>query len=67
MRKLWIFASYINTKDNIEADEGSRRVNPDVEWELSQPAFNYIVKQLGQPEIDLFASRINAKCRKYVS
>lgn len=67
MRNLWLFASYINTKDNIEADEESRRVNPDVEWELSQSAFEYIVNRLGQPEIDLFASRINAKCHEYVS
>lgn len=67
IRKLWLFASYINTKDNVEADEESRRVNPDVEWELSQPAFKYIVNRLRQPEIDLFASRINAKCREYVS
>lgn len=66
-RQLWLFASYINTKDNVEADEESRRINPDAEWELSGTAFNYIVKKLGVPQIDLFASRTNAKCHEYVS
>lgn len=67
MRKLWIFASYINSKENIEADEESRKINRDVEWELSDAAFSHIVKKLGQPQIDLFASRTNAKCHEYVS
>lgn len=66
-RQLWLFASYINTKDNIEADEESRRVNSDAEWELSEAAFNCIVKKLGNPDIDLFASRTNAKCLEYVA
>lgn len=66
-RRLWLFASYINTKDNIEADEESRSVNPDTELELCSSAFQTIVDQFGQPDIDLFASRINAKCDTYVS
>lgn len=66
-RRLWLFASYINTKDNVEADQESRRLNPDIEIELCPQAFQYIVNQFGQPDIDLFASRINAKCETYVS
>ncbi|KAG7310260.1 hypothetical protein JYU34_003010 [Plutella xylostella] len=34
---------------------------------LSEEAFTKIVHRLGQPEIDLFASRTNAKCDTYVS
>lgn len=30
-----IFAFYINTQENIEADEDSRKVNVDTEWKLS--------------------------------
>lgn len=37
-RNLWIFASYVNTKNNF-ADFESRVVNPDTEWELSPKAF----------------------------
>lgn len=34
-RNIMIFATYINTKDNVEADAESRRLNPDIEWQLS--------------------------------
>jgi hypothetical protein len=63
-RGLWIYASYVNTKDNI-ADAESRRKN--TEWELSHHAYRKIIKAFGTPSIDLFASRINAKCRKFIS
>lgn len=66
-RNIWLFASYINTKDNVEADEESRKINVDIEWELSDWAFQMIVNKLGQPDIDLFASRTNTKCNSYVS
>lgn len=66
-RKIWLYASYINTKDNIEADQESRRINPDTEIELNRSAFQIISQKLGQPDIDLFASRTNAKCDLYVS
>lgn len=66
-RNIWLFASYINSKDNHEADEESRRINPDIEWELSNKAFGQIVQKFGTPEIDLFASRTTAKCSNYVA
>lgn len=66
-RNIWIFASYINTKDNKEADQESRRANPDIEWQLNNSEYQKIVATFGQPEIDLFASRTNAKCTTYVS
>lgn len=65
-RNIYLFASYVNTKENC-ADEESRKINPDIEWELSQSAFNLIIHQFGMPEIDLFASRTNAKCEVYVA
>lgn len=66
-RNIWLFAAYINTKDNVEADEESRRVNPDIEWSLSNEAYLTIQESFGYPQIDLFASRTNAKCETYVS
>ncbi|XP_048486562.1 uncharacterized protein LOC119691092 isoform X1 [Plutella xylostella] len=65
-RDLFLFASYVNTKEN-RADAESRRVNPDTEWELSNEAFAHILSKFGEPEIDLFASRTNAKCHVFVS
>lgn len=39
----------------------------ETEFEISDRAFSQIKYELGDPEIDLFASRINHKCKKYVS
>lgn len=52
---------------NSEADRESRRLESETEHELSQEAFFKIVQTFGKPEIDLFASRANTKCRTYVS
>lgn len=66
-RKIYIFASYIASSQNFRADFESRRIKSELEWQLSDDAFNYITKKLGCPDIDLFASRLNAKCKKFVS
>ncbi|CAH2216633.1 jg22568, partial [Pararge aegeria aegeria] len=66
-RQLYVYASYIKSKDNVEADEESRRSNIDTEWDLSPAAFDRIISNFGYPQVDLFATRINAKCKKYVS
>lgn len=66
-RELYIFASYIPSKENSEADIQSRLTNIETEWELAQYAYKKIILKLGNPDIDLFASRINSKCKKFVS
>ncbi|XP_044585057.1 uncharacterized protein LOC123265399 [Cotesia glomerata] len=66
-KKLWVYASYIPSKENVEADRSSRIDNSDAEWELADFAFEKIVKRFGMLEIDLFASRINTKCAIYCS
>lgn len=66
-RQLFIFASYIRSKDNIEADEESRQFNIDTEWSLCPKAYNTIINTFGKPNIDLFATRLNSKCDIYVS
>lgn len=66
-RQLYIFASYIKSKENVEADEESRCTNIDTEWNLSSTVYDTIITEYGEPQIDLFASRLNAKCSKYVS
>ncbi|XP_074099933.1 uncharacterized protein LOC141528010 [Cotesia typhae] len=64
-RRIWIYASYIPSKENKEADNQSRVKNIDTEWRLAVYAFNRIIKRFGNPDIDLFASRNNSKCKKY--
>lgn len=66
-RRITIFASYINTKDNREADRLSRKKFHDTEWELGDYAYEKITNKLGLPNIDLFASRCNTKCDKYIT
>jgi len=64
-KKLWVKASYITSKENVEADAASRVTNLDTEWELSDRYFNKIVKNFGRPSVDLFASRVNKKCKNF--
>lgn len=64
---MWVFASYISSKQNVQADIASRVSNIDTEWELSATAFTQIQRTFGQFSIDLFASRINNKCRRFCS
>lgn len=66
-RKIWLKASYIPSAENIEADRASRNINEDSEWEISQTAFKQIEKQFRPFSVDLFASRLNAKCQKFYS
>lgn len=66
-RNIFIFASYINTKENVTADFLSRNKSSNSEFELNNTSFSRIIKVFGSPDIDLFASRINAKCDRYIS
>lgn len=66
-RNIWIYAEYIASKDNFQADEQSREYNIDTEWELAEFAFDQIENKFGPFDIDLFASRTNKKCTVYCS
>lgn len=66
-RNIWLLATYINSKDNWQADQESRKLSPETEWSLAPYAFEKIVKAFGSPKFDLFASKDNFKCPNYVS
>ena len=66
-RNIWLSAAYITSKENFKADRMSRLSHHNSEWELSQNYFDKIVKVFRQPDIDMFASRLNHKCSRYVS
>lgn len=66
-RCIFLVASYVKSKENVQADYLSRLENPDTEWSIAWETFNFIKSKLGDPEVDLFATRLNAKCSKYVS
>ncbi|KYQ53564.1 hypothetical protein ALC60_00091, partial [Trachymyrmex zeteki] len=48
-------------------DFESRRLGSETEFQLSERVFREILNKWGHPDIDLFATRVNAKCEKYVS
>lgn len=66
-RNIYVFASYIQSSENITADFESRQLNIDTEWELADYAFKEITLSFGIPEFDLFASVQNHKCCRYAS
>lgn len=64
---MWIRASYIASKENVEADAASRNKNFDTEWELSNRYFDQIANNFGMPSVDLFTTRTNKKCTIFYS
>ena len=66
-RRIWVSAAHVAGSANINADHLSRNVNLNLEWMLSTATFQAIVNMFGQPDIDLFASGLNAQLETYVS
>ena len=66
-RRIILIASYIPSKENVIADNLSRISNVDTEWELNSSCYKTVVNAFGPPQIDLFASRLNAKCKQFIS
>ena len=67
-RNLSLIISHIPGKLNVEADRASRQdFHDDIEWSLDKCIFDKLVGVWGKPDIDLFATRLNAKLPCYVS
>ena len=64
-KQFWISAAHIPGKDNVEADEASRVFNDSTEWSLRNDIFDTITSCFGKPTLDLFASRLNYKTKRY--
>ena len=65
-RQIVVSAVYIPGKDNT-ADFFSRNFSDSTEWMLRLDIFNRICIHFFVPEIDLFASRLNARLDRFVS
>lgn len=65
-RDIWISANYVPSCENI-ADAESRKFNENIEWMLNTGIFNKLVDIWGVPDIDLFATRLNAQLPLYSS
>ena len=67
-KNIWITASYIPGKKNDDADAESCKKQTELGWMLNQKMFTKsIYKFQFQPEVDLFASRLNAQLPVFVS
>ena len=67
-RDCWITCEYIAGKLNVEADHASRVFDDTTEWTFTERAWSKIRETIEfEPKIDLFASRLNAKCKRYVA
>ena len=66
-RSLWLYASYIKSAENKDADFQSRILDDNTEWKLNNIIFGKICENFGTPDIDLFASNENKQCDKFVS
>ncbi|KAK3101647.1 hypothetical protein FSP39_005170 [Pinctada imbricata] len=66
-RNIWISASHIPGETNVCADHKSRKFDDQLEWMLDPKVFKLISDRFGEPEIDLFASRLNKQTPNYCS
>ena len=66
-RNIWIFASYISTKENYLADLESRSEIDSSDFSLNSSVYDSFCLEFGEPGIDLFATHITAKCKRFLS
>ena len=59
--------AHILGKQNILADNTSRKFHDASEWMLSKNIFNHLIACIGMPEIDLFTSRLNKQLHRHAS
>ena len=67
VQKHFLVTSYVSSESSWRTDEESRFLPPETEWSLAPYDFSKIVRMLGTPEIDLFMSYVNHKCKYYVA
>lgn len=66
-RGISLTVTHLPGKLNIEADQASRQFHDDTEWSLNTHVYERPIANWGKPEIDLFASQLNAKLPCYVA
>ena len=65
---IFVSAAHIPGVDHVVADRESRNINMDAEWQLNPILLQSALKELNvDPEVDLFASRVNAQLSRFMS
>ena len=57
-KNIWLSVAYIESENNIEADNESRLNHDNLEWKLNTKVFEYITELFYVPDVDMFASRL---------
>lgn len=60
-------AEHLAGTENTIADKASRVFHDCTEWQLENFCFDWITNMFGNPDVDLFASRLNRQCKVYAS
>ena len=66
-RGIVLSAEHVRSIYNVGADKESRWKNLDAEWMLTPHVFRMLCHKFYTPDVDLFASRINAQVATYAS
>ena len=66
-RGNWLLCEHVPGIENCYADHVSRFFNDNIEWSLVAKIFDQLCAEFFTPEIDLFASRLNAQVDNYFS
>ena len=66
-RNIHITAQHLPGSQNTIADAESRSQTDRTDWKLSPQLFHKIQQTFGPLEVDLFATRLSAQCRRYFS
>ena len=67
MHYIWVTAAHIPGVHNVVADRRSRSFQDEHEWKLNKPAFQRILYNYPDLNVDLFASRLNYQLDTYAS
>ena len=65
-KQIWLSVSHIPGADDVLADKASRVFDDTTEWKLEATIYEKITERWGQPDIDMFASRLNYQTLPYV-
>ena len=63
----WLSAAYKPRQLNVTADTLSRHFEDGIEWQLNSHSFGKLCQALGNPQVNVFASRINPLIPTYAS
>ena len=64
---IWLSAAHLPGSKNVLADQASRQFNDTTEWMLDKSVFCKLTEIWGEPQLDIFASRLNTQCKNYIS